>query len=746
MNMTSRSKARGFSLIEVMIAVVVLSFGLLALAALQGSLFRAGAESKARANATAVAQQVVENAKTFAFLTPPVDYTGNTYQSLDTAALGTHEVAGVTYTVRRDVRRFLSDGTGGFCLQASCPASVNVGYSGARPEFKELIVSVSWDGVNGAKSVQLTDSVSSISPADAAQVIRTPSGSSRGPEVWIVPPNKDNAQVVPIAIGGDQSAASSNPKPEQFVQDVSAATLFSVHTFTGDASGDEVKLNRKLDVAAVSCICEAGIAISTTTNPAYQPTVWNGKQLAYTEPQTLPVGTPIAAAVVANADSEVEPMCTVCCRDHHEAASRSPRADPWRLLTGTESSGGEHYGYKKNGGNFQVGEGLIAAGTDTAGLYVDACQLFRVGGQMRMAVDAQQNHLLVTPLNDDKTTYRPVDFTTRFSGLVLNSIKDGMASLPVGYPAPNARFPGPTAARLTEFADIVTPAAIELPPDTATNNTRKMVAFGLYIDYLSDDTKKAYDCALAGSNAGDCEGLGDRNPLEVLPLYAVNVANLGSWKVDTAKSDVASVVNATFKNGLLIEDGGTVTSQKSNSVEEFPITLKINKSNSGIAGTFPVDPDDASDQAHVTDAQAFTKVSGTAPATRNSVFVRVGATSTINLSTVTVTSPAGGTQCTFDKKTTTTTCSFDSPASLMTIGFANYTTSTRIKGVDTITNRKICVPADSRVSGPSVSGEGTVDETATLSVVNLAAVDYTLTVDIVDQLTACPADTVALKP
>ena len=42
MSMQIRNKARGFSLIEVMIAVLVLSFGLLALAALQGELFRAG--------------------------------------------------------------------------------------------------------------------------------------------------------------------------------------------------------------------------------------------------------------------------------------------------------------------------------------------------------------------------------------------------------------------------------------------------------------------------------------------------------------------------------------------------------------------------------------------------------------------------------------------------------------------------------------------------------------------------------
>src|SRR5690606_30056245 len=112
--------------------------------------------------------------------------------------------------------------------------------------------------------------------ADAAQVIKQPTGASRGPEVWIEPPNKDNPQVVPIAIGGDQSAASSNPKPEQFVQDISAATLFSVQTFTGDTAGAEVRLNRKVDVAAVSCVCAPGAA-TTASTPAYQATQWNGK-------------------------------------------------------------------------------------------------------------------------------------------------------------------------------------------------------------------------------------------------------------------------------------------------------------------------------------------------------------------------------------------------------------------------------------------------------------------------------------
>lgn len=753
MNTPLHRRIRGFSLIEVMIAVVVLSFGLLALAALQASLFRAGAETKARANGTAIAQQVVENAKTFAFLSAPTGYTGNTYQGLTTAKLNNQTVGGVAYSVCRQVRRYRQDATtkkfaalnGVDAATCADTAAVGATFDPGTPEFKEVRVSVAWSGDAGqAKMVELTDSVAAISPADAIQVVKTPFATAGGPQVWIEPPNKNNPQVVPIAIGGDQSAASSNPKPEQFVQDVSAATLFSVQTFTGSSSGAEVRLNRKLDVAAVSCVCQNGTATSSTSNPAYQATQWNGKQLAYMEPQAAPAGTPIATALVSNS-SEIEAMCTVCCRDHHESASRKPRPDPYRLLSSAEASGAEHYGYKKQGSSYQIGDGLFPAGTDTAGLYVDSCQLVRVNGQMRMSVDAQQNHLMVTPLNDAKTGYRPTNFNSSYSGFVLDSVKDGMASLPTAYPTPNARFPQPTAARLTQYSDIVDPAAIALG---AAGDTKKLVAFGLYIDYLNADTKKAYACALASNNTGDCAGLGNRNPLEVLPLYAVNVANLGSWT--SAKSAVGSVVNATYKNNLLETDGGTVTAKASNSAEPFPVTLQINNSNSGLAGTYPVDPDDGSAGNFVQDAQAFTKESGTIPPrTQNQVFIRVGFSDPLSLwrtINVSVTSSTGTVPCNYAANTGLRTCDFDSPAPILTLSFANYTTSQGGGSNPTITDRKICVPSDNRFTGPVSSNDGQITETAALILSNLAAVDYTLTIDIVPQNVACPTGTAALSP
>ena len=140
MSMQIRNKARGFSLIEVMIAVLVLSFGLLALAALQGELFRAGAEAKARANATTLAQQVIEDARAFAFVAPPsAAYTGVTYQNLADGAWTVDGVGGVEFTVDRDVVRYRYNRVAGaFQVAAAAdPFQLNI------PEYKLVRVSVS---------------------------------------------------------------------------------------------------------------------------------------------------------------------------------------------------------------------------------------------------------------------------------------------------------------------------------------------------------------------------------------------------------------------------------------------------------------------------------------------------------------------------------------------------------------------------------------------------------------------------
>lgn len=752
MTAISRNRYRGFSLIEVMIAVVVLSFGLLALAALQAGLFRAGAETKARANATAIAQQVIEDAKTFAYSQPPVGaYTSSTYQSLDTGALAAITIGGVNYAGCRQVVRyrydkasnkFIAANTVNFAstVAAGVPtvtcANVTGTASGAVdasiPEFKQVKVAVAWVGDGGQlKSVEISDSVSSVSPSDSIQVVKTPNNSGSGPQVYIVPPNKGNPGVVPIAIGtGDEqkAAASSNPKPQQFADDVSSVTTFSVQTFTGDSTGEEVLLNRKIDVAAVSCVCsDDGTSKSTATSPAYRPTIWNGKQLAYTEPPMAPVGTGVGVAVVSNSDKNVQSLCTVCCRDHRDAVDQSPKVDPYRASH-------DHFGYKKNGNSYLIGDGLFALGPDTDNQYVEACRLVRVGGQMRLAVDARQNNLLVTPLNSGNTAFQQTDFVSRYSNFVSDYIKGAANNLPTGYPSAGAALPGPTSTELTAYSDITSPGAIAL----ADADERKLVAFGLYVDYLSDDTLFAFNCARTNDNTGDCEGYGGRNPLEYIPFYAVNVANLGAWESQTP--NVASVAGATFDNkGLLKTDGGIVTAGAASSVSPVPVSESINISNSGLTATVAVDPDDAATSSQASDAQDFTKTTGSGSTNSDVLWVKADATSLLKLSAISV--MAGGAVCNYQNSAQADACNFTGPTTL-SVRIANFTTSDK-KGV--ITNRKVCLPTDSLISSVVAEKDNTIDEAITFSVGILQPQDYTLTIKIVDESTTCSGGSINTK-
>ena len=65
----STTAARGFSLIEVLIAVVLLSFGLLALAALQTRLIQASAEAKAQSVAISLAKDKLEEIRSYTSIT-----------------------------------------------------------------------------------------------------------------------------------------------------------------------------------------------------------------------------------------------------------------------------------------------------------------------------------------------------------------------------------------------------------------------------------------------------------------------------------------------------------------------------------------------------------------------------------------------------------------------------------------------------------------------------------------------------
>lgn len=78
-----RQSHRGFTLIEVLVTVVVVSIGLLGLAGLQINGLRANLSSEARSKATLLASDIIERMRA-----NPLGIAGNNYDGIDTTAIG----------------------------------------------------------------------------------------------------------------------------------------------------------------------------------------------------------------------------------------------------------------------------------------------------------------------------------------------------------------------------------------------------------------------------------------------------------------------------------------------------------------------------------------------------------------------------------------------------------------------------------------------------------------------------------
>jgi hypothetical protein len=300
-----------------------------------------------------------------------------------------------------------------------------------------------------------------------------------------------------------------------------------------------------------------------------------------------------------------------------------------------------------------------------------------------------------------------------------------LGSIPAGYPSPTAKLAAPSAARLTQYASIESPAQIDL---TTTGEQRKLVDFELYVDYLSQDTIDAYNCAAADNNTGDCEGFGLRNPLEYIPFYAVNVANLGAW--ESPLTNVATVSNVGFRQGRQNADGGIVTAESGNSANSFPIPEMIRNSNTGLTNTAAIDTDDAAVSNLVSDSQAFRK-QGSVAGNPDYHYVYLSARnisdSSLNIGQLLSVGPASCSKVNGTGRAQDSwKCQFDANSvTSLTITIGGFTTQGNgANGV--LTDRQICLPTSTTpVLSSAASGDGTTAETQTFTLSGIGGTSAT---------------------
>lgn len=581
--MKKHSHVSGFTLIEVMLALLILAIGILGISKLQGTLVKNTSDANQRAVAVALAQKKIDDLRSYAEL----DMSGASDWSCPPNAATNLTAASLAYAD-------IADNTGGAPL---CDADLiantdiqigNTNYqlawdvtpyefvtnvatamadaSSAAPtvDFKEVEISVSWLDIatgNNA-SVAVSTILDAYNPALTAL-----SGSTAAGGAPIYPTYTPEAAPDVIDVEVDTGAGSkrqtSKPLPDAVSQGQNANTVVTFEVVTYQAHPlDATKFTptRQEEYITVDCKCTLSAADATAYPPAHA--VWddaNKKRYDY-------VGSPISkpTATQTNNVNEVDEVCTACCRDHHD-----DDASPVKYVAGTAS--GNHVHYKE--------DGTVAGAGDE---YVESCRLKLVDGVYR--VYQNWNLLDFTVMNREDLGDGDA-LQTQYRSYVDQLLKNQIDT-PVAVSKPSLRT----------------------PIDTAIGSIKQLQGRGIYIDNVYD-----LNGALSSEYStyvGDSTNV-DR--LEKVPFAEVNLTLLSNWSsADAAKVSVTNEAIATVSDPANDYYGtysrGETTSLAAAASPGVDITASIDPSNDGITNTTvnPSPPASASDTVAVT-------VSGVAP-------------------------------------------------------------------------------------------------------------------------------------
>jgi len=346
----NRANHNGFSLIEVMLAVLVLGVGILGVSKLQGQLIRGGAEANQRSVASNLIQQKSDDLRRFVHLTTAninvpdawttalatptslafVHITSNEGGLIDP---GNHSIGKINYDLSWSIKDYYYSGDN--TIATTSPSGAEY------PSFKTAHIVVGWNTVTSTNNVVSFDTI-----IDSYNLIHTALGSSTssaatGPVVNYNPLAAPD--VLPITLGtGNLKKETSKPLPD--VSKKGDSTLVQFETVTYNPANDT---QRREEFRTVACNCKTS---GSTKNDSviYGYVTWDDideRIVDITTTITLTGTNRISKIAVDNGGGETQDdACTFCCRDGADLAGsfkvcRLKRIDgvlrvfdPWKLV------------------------------------------------------------------------------------------------------------------------------------------------------------------------------------------------------------------------------------------------------------------------------------------------------------------------------------------------------------------------------------------------------------------------------
>lgn len=608
-NIRRFSVQSGFSLIEVLIAVVVLAIGLLALGALQASLTRSSADAKVRGRVAAMLSARMDELRSTGYDNAVLDQGDTTFTCVSGSpawVCDTQSQANLgSLSVRQLNTRYWSD-------RDANTFSTGAGGVTNGPEFKRVELTATWDGADASShSLRMSTDISSLSLIDSLLPDPPPPTTTVASTPIVREDNPAGAGVIPIAIGGGDATAASNPRPEIIGKNnnqSAVGTRFDVLTYTG-LSGESV-IQRRVETAAISCNCEYGAGgdnLPEIYRTAQWPAIWTGEKYEVYKPDSPTAAPGDDAAIKAGPVSGVtqSPLCQECCRDHHDnEALGVAKFDPERAIAMGETTGHEKY---------NISGGTLAKVAKSSGnRYINACRVIRVDGWWRTASDMYAKHV---GLINTETVGGVAAKTGVPSTTAVTAYQAYVKTYLAGYNGTAADI-----ANATDGGQVSGTININAPPPA---DERYLHARGLYVDYLDS---KARQRILDARQASNCTS-GDLTEctLRYLPFTTINTTELAYWEPRVSGQPNSTILTVASGSSLIYDPlqptrGRTNALSNAANGATADATAIITRSNAGVAIAEAVDPGD--DAAEAVDKQQF-RVTASGSATGENFSVRL---------------------------------------------------------------------------------------------------------------------------
>jgi type IV pilus modification protein PilV len=746
--MKFKTKGHGFSLIEVMVALLVLALGILGVSKLQGTFIRNSSDANQRTVAASIAQQKIDDLKSFTKLSSGYTWTGAL--AVATPLIPSQEVAYAHITGDSNLATYTE--TGGLILPSasitvgpmvyslnwtvqdywhtaalSVPTSTEPVPAPDRSDFKRVTVTVGWNDETGvAQSVSLDTVVDAYAPALTALADNSANGG--------VPPKVSfNPGVAPEIvytdqgdIGGETGIRRESTTPSITVSQNKQFVNYDVSFVTYNSNNIQLKAE---DFRFVNCTCKQEAADSTITylpatlELAMDDTIFINKFDKDSTDFKVSSGKKRGTRINTGPSGQQSSDCDICCRDHHDMNGPSnpdTLFDPFRPTADYNATTGDHNHY------FPDGSGVLQLANTVGNTYLEACALVRVDGVLRVTQDFNILSVKTMPesfLLDSAGFINYKDFKQNYL-LAYAQQLDNYNSFPaqeIGHVADSATpsikyiLNDPASASVVSFdnePDLDSPAL-------AVGDTDNLRAKTLYTRYIPTDLMaKLKEVVDVGTTWLDVSNL--------LPFYDPDGTLIAQTNEDT------SAWGTDEPTQVSVNQAGLLTALAATSASGAIATATRADSMTGFTNTRPIDLNDE-DPLYLTSDEMIVVVDGSVaptPPTNVRVTVTSSGASGINPNSVSVVGSNGAT-CGLEanKVKYVYICSFNSGNGKLIV--SDYNDSYKDRGNDVVVNNKACLAGETF----TVTNDGTLAEVSTIIYSGVAPSDKI--VNIVLQATGC---------